>query len=177
MAGLLEFSQYIGGADNLQTEQAFPSTQRTVVYNFNQDITGWSFYMDYQTVVVDTVAYDRNTGAPNFASSKIIGTFPSGVITTATYVQGVVNTGTFVRIISTASGTVAITFPGGLYAGPILPDARSHNPITVIGITWSDDNIPPQINTHRWAFIQSWEPGVTPGDPVLANNFTAIVGG
>jgi hypothetical protein len=167
MAGLLDFSQYIGGADNLQTEQAFPSTQRTVVYNFGTDITGWTFSLDFQTVVVDTIAYDRNTGAPNFSNSKIIGTFPSGNITTATYV----------RVISTSSGTVGITFPGGLYTGPIIPDARSHNPITVIGITWTDDNVPPQINTHRWAFIQSWEPGVTPGDPVLANNFTAIVGG
>jgi hypothetical protein len=167
MAGLLDFSQYIGGADNLQTEQAFPSTQRTVVYNFGTDITGWTFFMDYQTVVVDTVAYDRNTGAPNFATSKIIGTFPSGNITTATYVS----------VIDANAGTVSVTFPGGLYDGPIIPDARSHNPITVIGLTWTDDNTPPQINTHRWAFIQSWEPGVTPGDPVLEENYTAIVGG
>lgn len=167
MAGLLDFSQYIGGADNLQTEQAFPSTQRTVVYNFGTDITGWTFAMDYQTVVVDTVAYDRNTGAPNFANSKIIGTFPSGVITTATYVS----------VIDAALGTVRVTFPGGLYTGPVIPDARSHNPITVVGLTWTDDNVPPQINTHRWAFIQSWEPGVTPGDPVLDEDYTAIVGG
>lgn len=167
MAGLLDFSQYIGGSDNLQTEAAFPSTQRTVVYNFGTDITGWTFFLDYQTVVVDTIAYDRNTGAPNFANSKIIGTFPEGVITTATYVN----------VIDSNSGTVSVTFPGNLYTGPIIPDARSHNPITVVGITWTDDNTPPQINTHRWAFIQSWEPGVTPGDPVLENNYTAIVGG
>lgn len=167
MAGLLDFSQYIGGADNLQTEQAFPSTQRTVVYNFGTDITGWVFALDYQTVVVDAIAYDRNTGAPNFASSKIIGTFPSGNITTATYVN----------VIDSAVGTVAVTFPGNLYTGPVIPDARSHNPITVIGLTWTDDNTPPQVNTHRWAFIQSWEPGVTPGDPVLEDNYTAFIGG
>jgi hypothetical protein len=164
MAGLLDFSQYIGGADNLQTEQAFPSTQRTVVYNFGTDITGWTFALDYQTVVVDAIAYDRNTGAPNFASSKIIGTFPSGNITTSTYVN----------VIDASSGTVAVTFPGGLYDGPVIPDARSHNPITIIGITWTDDSTPPQINTHRWAMILSYEPGVTPGDPVLADNYTSI---
>jgi len=167
MAGLLEFSQYIGGSDNLQTETAFPSTQRTVVYNFGTDITGWSFFLDYQTVVVDSIAYDRNTGAPNFASSTIIGTFADGIISTSTNV----------RVVDVNSGTVAITFPGNLYAGPILPDARSHNPITVVGITWTDDNTPPLINTHRWAFIQAWEPGVTPGDPVLAEGYTAITVG
>ena len=167
MAGLLDFSQYIGGADNLQTEAAFPSTQRTVVYNFNQDITDWTFYLDYQTVVVDAIAYDRNTGAPNFASSKIIGYFDSGVV----------NTNTNVTVLDASSGTVKVTFPGGLYTGPILPDARSHNPITIIGVTWTTDDTPPQINTHRWAFIQSWEPGVNPGDPVLSENYTSIIVG
>ena len=34
----LDFSQYIGGADNIQVEVAFPSTQKTAVYNFNQNI-------------------------------------------------------------------------------------------------------------------------------------------
>jgi hypothetical protein len=167
MAGLLDFSQYIGGADNLQTEQAFPSTQRTVVYNFGQSIQGWTFYLDYQTVVADQVAYDRNTGVPNFANSKIIGFFDSGVV----------NTATNVRVVSTSSGTVAVTFPGGLYTGPILPDARSHNPITIVGITWTDANTPPQVNTHRWAFIQAWEPGVVPGDPTLDQDYTAVIVG
>jgi hypothetical protein len=74
VASLLNFSQYIGGQDNIQTEVAFPSSQKTVVYDFQQDITGWTFKLDYQTVVVDTIAYDRNTGTPNFASSSIIGT-------------------------------------------------------------------------------------------------------
>jgi len=167
MAGLLDFSQYIGGSDNLQTEAAFPSTQRTVVYNFGQSIAGWTFFLDHQTVVADQIAYDRNTGAPNFASSQIIGYFNSGNINTATNVQ----------VVSTASGTVKITFPGNLYTGPILPDARKHNPITVIGVTWTDNATPPTRNTHRWAFIQAWEPGVSPGDPVLDAGYTAVIVG
>jgi hypothetical protein len=166
MAGVLDFSQYIGGADNLQTEQAFPSTQRSVVYNFGQDITGWSFYLDYQTVVADVIAFDRNSGSPNFSSSKIIGYFPSGVIT-----------GTNVNIVTTSSGIVKVTFPGGLYPGPILPDARSHTPITIIGVTWTNTETPPTVDTHRWALIQSWEPGVNPGDPILDNDFQSIVVG
>jgi hypothetical protein len=167
MAGLLDFSQYVGGNDNLQTELAFPSTQRTVVYNFAQDITGWTFHLDHQTVVTDVLAYDRTTGAPNFSGSKIIGYFPSGVI----------NTSTNVTVINASSGTVAITFPGNLYTGAILPDARSHNPITVVGVTWTDNSTPAQVNTHRWAFVLGWEPGVNPGDPVLENDYTAITGG
>ena len=67
MAGVLTFSQYVGGADQLIIEQAFPSTQRSVVYNFDRDITGWTFSADYQTLVVDSVTFNRYTGEPNFA--------------------------------------------------------------------------------------------------------------
>jgi len=168
MAGLLDFSQYVGGNDNLQTEQAFPSTQRTVVYNFAQDITGWTFYLDYQTVVANSISYSNTTGAPNFSGSQIIGYFPSGTISTSTNVQ----------VIDASSGTVAITFPGGLYTGGILPDARSHTPITVVGVTWTDNSTPPQINTHRWAFVMGWEPGVAPADPILDPSYVPItIGG
>lgn len=165
MAGFLEFSQFVGGADSLQTEQTFPSTQKTLLYDFGVDISGWNFLVEHQTVVADTISFDRNTGAPNFASSTILGYFPAGVVNTSTYVS-VINT-----------TTVAITIPSNLYTGPILPDARSHTPITLVGITWTDDSSPAQRDTHRWALIQSYEPGVQPGDPILASGYTAIVVG
>ena len=163
----LDFSQYIGGADNIQVEIAFPSTQKTVVYDFGQNITGWTFMLDYQTVVADTIAYNNVTGAPNFSGTKLIGTFPKGTI----------STGTYVTVLNASSGTVAVTIPGNLYTGPVIPDARSHTPITVVGVTWTDASTPPQINTHRWALLQSWEPGVTPGDPVLEGTYTPIIVG
>jgi hypothetical protein len=168
MAGVLNFSNYVGGADNLQIEQTFPSNQRKVVYDFGQNIAGWNFHLDYQTIVADTVAFDRITGEPNFSNTKVIGSFNKGVITTATYVT----------VLDEAAGTVAITFPKQLYTGPILPDARSHIPITIVGITWTDAATPSTSDTHRWAFIQSFEPGVEPGDPVLDNGYAPItVGG
>jgi len=162
----LDFSQYIGGNDTIQTEITFPSSQKTVVYDFGQNITGWTFLADHQTVVADTITYDR-TGAPNFSSTQLIGTFPYGNI----------NTSTYVKVLSTSSGTVALTIPGGLYTGPIIPDARSHTPITVVGFTWTSNSTPPQVQTHRWALIQSWEPGVSPADPVLNGSYTPITVG
>jgi hypothetical protein len=167
VASLLDFSQFIGGQDNIQTEVSFPSSQRTVVYDFNQNITGWTFKLDYQTVVVDTIAYDRNTGAPNFASSKIIGTFPGGVTSTSTYVA----------VLNASSGTVAVTLPANLYTGPIIPDARSHTPILIFGFSWTSNATPPQVDTHRWALLQTYEPGVTPGDPTLDSNYVPVTVG
>ena len=163
MASTLSFLQFVGGDDNLQIESAFPSDQKTVLYNFNQDITGWTFKMDYQTVVVDTLAYDRDNN-PNFANSQVIGFFP----------QGVADTSTFVSVVSASSGTVKVTLPGDIYNEGILPNARTKVPITVIGVSWTDNNTPKQTETHRWALVQSWEPGVNPVDPTTSTNFTAL---
>ena len=159
-AGVLNFAQYLGGADNIQIEQIFPSTQRTLNYNFATSIVGWTFTVDYQTIVVDTVAFDRNTGAPNFANSNVIGYFPSGVVSTSS----------FISVVNATTGLVNITIPANLYTGPVLPDARANVPITIVGVTWRDASTPIQINTHRWAFLLAWEPGVTPGDPTLSTN-------
>ena len=165
MAGVLTFSQYLGGPDNINIEQIFPSTQRTLQYNFSRDITGWTFHVDHQTIVVDQMAFDRD-GTPNFANSQVIGRFPSAVLTTATYVS-VVNAGT---------GLVNITAPGGMYSGPIYADARKNVPITVVGVTWKTAGNLNNINTHRWCYIQNWEPDVTPGDPTTSTNplYTAL---
>ena len=165
-AGVLNFAQYLGGADNIQIEQIFPSTQRTLHYQFGQNVTAWTFHVDYQTIVVDTVAFDRTTGQPNFANSNVIGSFAAGVVSTSSYIT----------VTNASSGLVDITIPGSLYSGPILPDARANVPITVVGVTWRDSSSPVQVNTHRWAFIQCWEPAVTPGDPTLSTSpqYTAI---
>ena len=164
MAGVLNFQQYIGGPDQIKIEQIFPSNQKTFLYNFNQDITGWTFAVDYQTLVVDAVTFNRNTGQPNFTDSRVIGSFAKVEVTG----------GSAPSVVDAALGTVKVYIPAGMYTGPIIPDARQNVPITVVGITWTDDSTPAQINTHRWAFIQCWEPDVTVGDPTLANGYTAI---
>ena len=61
-----------------------------------------------------------------------------------------------------------------MYTGPIIPDARQNVPITVFSLTWSDASTPAQINSHRWALIQCWEPDVAVGDPTLAAGYTAL---
>lgn len=164
MAGVLTFSQYLGGPDNINIEQIFPSTQRTLNYNFARNISGWTFLIEYQTIVVDTIAFDRNTGAPNFANSTVIGYFDKGVVNNATYVS----------VTNASTGLVNITIPTNLYSGPVLPDARKNVPITIVSVTWTDGSSPPQINTHRWAFIQCYEPGVTPGDPANSVDYLPI---
>jgi hypothetical protein len=162
MAGILTFKQFIGGADQIILQQNFPSSSTNLVYNFNQDITSWTFSADYQTIVVDTLTYDRYTGEPSFTNSKVIGSFASATMPDAP------------TVTNATSGLVRVTLSNDMYTGPIVPDARKNVPITVAGFTWTTDDTPTQVQTHRWAIVQSWEPGVTIGDPTTDAGYTAF---
>jgi hypothetical protein len=164
MAGVLSFSDYLGGPDNIQVEQIFPSTKRTFNYNFNTNITGWTWGLDAQTLVVNPVTYDRN-GIPNFSSSLVIGYFPKQELAVDT---------TTINVVNAALGTVNITIPANLYTGAIIPDARKNVPITIVGVSWTTATTPSQVNSHRWAFIQCFEPDVDIGNPILSAGFTAL---
>lgn len=164
MAGILNFQQYLGGPDQVKCEQVFPSNQRSLIYDFGRDITGWTITADYQTLVVDQIQFNRNTGQPNFATSSVIGSFAKVEVTG----------GNSPIVIDAIAGTVKVILPAGMYTGPIIPDARQNVPITVFSVTWEDDLSPSQINTHRWALIQCWEPDVAVGDPTTAVGYTAL---
>ncbi len=168
MAGVLTLGQWLGGPDNVKVESTFPGTQKTYQYNFAQNITGWTFALDYQTVVVDQIAYTRD-GEPNFADSRVIGYFPSGVISTATYIS----------VTSVPTGIVKVTHPKDLYPSinGILPDSRSNIPLLVMSFAWTDNNSPPVTNMHRVAKILAWEPGILPVDPtsLTTTNFISII--
>jgi hypothetical protein len=161
MAGVLTFSQFIGGPDEVKVEGIFPSTKKLLQYNFGQNITGWTFTVDHQTLVVDTITYDRYTNQPNFSTSTVIGTFPMATINSSN-----------VTVANATTGLVNITIPGGLYSGSIIPDARKNVPLTIVGVTW---NTGTETNTHRWVYIQNYEPGVTAGNPTGSTGYTALV--
>jgi len=164
MAGVLNFQQYIGGPDQVKVEQIFPSNQKTLRYDFDRDITDWTISADYQTIVVDTVAFNRSSGQPNFNNSTVIGSFAKVELTG----------GDAPVITDATNGIVHVYFPANMYTGPIIPDARVNVPITVVSVTWEDDSTPSQINSHRWALINAWEPDVAVGDPISDGGYTAL---
>lgn len=161
--GVLRLNEYIGGPDQIKCEQIFPSNQKTLLYDFNQDITSWTFEADYQAIVVDTVQFSRR-GEPNFSNSKVIGSFAKVDLTGDDAPD----------VVSASDGTVKVYVPAGMYTGALVPDARKNVVIVVYSLTWSDDSTPAQINSHRFAFIQNWEPDVTIGDPTEEAGYTAF---
>lgn len=164
MAGILTFAQFVGGADQLVLKQDFPSSRKSLVYNFAQDVTGWTFTSDYQVIVVDSITYNTYTGEPNFSASKVIGSFAK-VETSGSDAPSVTNT---------SSGLVKYNLPANMYSGGLIPDARKNVPIAVVSNTWQTNDTPAQISSHRWAVIQNWEPDVAVADPILEGGYTAF---
>ena len=157
---LLSFENYIGGADNVQVLEKFPSEQKTFTYDFPTNITNYSFELDAQTIVVDTLTYDTATGNPNFTLSTVLG-----------YFANVDVGGGNVNVVDNSAGTVNITMPADLYPGNVLiPDARTNVPITVFSVQWTDAGITPNtIESHRWAVLERYKPGDREIGNVLAD--------
>ena len=161
---LLDFKQYLGGADNVQVIEMFPSTQKTFTYNFGTDVTSYTFEADYQTLVLDTVTYDRNTGNVNLTDATVVGYFANAEIGNANIVT-----------TSAASGLIDFTIPKNRYTGNITPSARANVAVTVVGFKWTDTSVTPNTtDSHRWAVIERYEPDVTPGNPRDEAGFTAL---
>jgi hypothetical protein len=151
MAGrLLSFKEYIGGADNVQVIEMFPRSQKSFTYDFNADVSGYTFSADFQSLVIDTVTYDRTTGNVNLTDSNISGYFTN----TANVSGGLINT------TSASSGSVTLTIPQNRYTGNLIPNARANVVCTVLSFQWITDDSTPQYESHRWAILERYEPEV-----------------
>ena len=161
---LLSFKNYVGGADNVQVIELFPSDQKNYTYNFNTNITGYTFAADYQTIIIDSMTYNVNDGQPNFTTSVVTGSYANAEV-------GAGN----INVVDAAAGTVTLTIPSQRYTGNIIPDARTNVPITVLSFRWTDTNVTPNTTeSHRWAILERYEPDVVIGDPTLGAGYTAI---
>ena len=161
---LLDFKSYIGGSDNVQVIELFPRSQKTFTYNFGVNVTGYTFSSDYQTIVLDQVTYDRVTGEPNFTETTVIGFMN----TTGNVSNSLINNA------SAGSGVVTFTIPQNRYTGKIIPNARDKVVMTVVSFQWTTNDTPAQQDMHRWAIIERWEPGVTPGDPTSEVTYVSL---
>jgi len=162
---LLTFSQYIGG-NNVKVIEKFPSEQSTFTYNYGTDISGYTFELDAQTIVLDTITYNTSDGEPNFTTSNVIGFFANVDV-------GAAN----VSNRSNSAGTVNITLPSNLYQGNVLmPDARTNVPVTVFSVAWTNTAATPTTtDAHRWAVIERYKPGdKTIGNILADTSFVSL---
>ena len=167
MAGrLLSFKEYIGGADNVQVIELFPRSQKTFEYNFNTNVSGYTFSADYQSLLLSSVTYDRTTGKPNFSDTTVSGYFTNTANVSASNINNA----------SAVTGLVELTIPANRYTGNILPNARDKVVMTVLSFQWTTDDTPVQQDMHRWAIIERYDPqvGKNPGDPSLDPTFVSF---
>jgi len=163
---ILDFSQYIGGADNVKVIELFPKSQKAYTYGFGQDVSTYTFSADVQTIVLDQVSYDRTTGEPNFADTLVIGYLPN----TAN-----IDANTYIDTSLAASGNVTFTIPAESYTGNITPSTRTNVVMSVVSFEWTTADTPVQVDLHRWAILERWEPGVTPGSPLDEPTYVSLV--
>lgn len=157
MARLLDYADFVGGPDVITIEM-FPRNQRKFTYNFNLNISGYVFSADYQSIVIDNVTYDRASGDPNFADSKVIGTFANVYQVSPSYIS----------VTNATTGVVEFTIPEQRYTGQIIPNAREKVVATVVTFQWNESNVATAVKeAHRFLVLERYEPGVTPGDPTL----------
>ena len=161
---LLSFANYIGGASNVQVEEVFKDSQKTYQYDFGVNISSYAFEVSHQTIVVNSMAYDRTTGQPSFSDSTVTGFFANAEVG-----------GSNIVVTNATTGKVSITLPANLYAGNCIPDSRGETPITVVSVKWTDSGTTPsQTAEHRWALIQRYSPDRGIGKPSSSAGFTAL---
>jgi hypothetical protein len=167
---LLDFSQYLGGADNVKVIEMFPRDRKAFTYNFGIDVSSYTFTGDYQTLLLDTVSYDRTTGLPNLTDTSVVGYFTNTAnLTVGSGDYDISNT-------DASSGTVKLTIPENRYTGNVIPNARTLVPCTVLSFEWEDASTPPQKQRHRYAILERFDPqvGKVPGDPRDEANYVVL---
>lgn len=163
---LLDFSQYTGGADNVKVIEMFPKDQKSFTYNFGSNVSTYTFSADYQSILLDSVTYDRTTGQPNFTDTKVLGYFTN----TANVDPSYFNT------TSANSGVVVFTIPADRYTGNVVPNARENVVATVLSFQWEIPGTPVQRDRHRWCILERFDPtvGKVPADPALETNYVPL---
>lgn len=167
---LLDFSQFLGGADNVKVIEMFPRDRKAFTYNFGSGVSSYTFTGDYQTILLDTVTYDRITGLPNFTDTTVIGYFTNTANLT-------VGSGNFdIDTTNAGGGFVKLTVPENRYTGNVIPNARNYVPCTVLSFEWATSQTPPQKTRHRYCILERFDPqvGKVPGDPRNEPNYVAL---
>ena len=164
MARLLSFANYLGQANNVQVIEMFPSTQKTMAYNFGGDVSNYTFEADYQPIVLDQLSYNSNDGEPNFTNTNVTGFFANAEVNPSNIVTTDAN-----------QGIIKLTIPAQRYTGPITPDARANVTMTVLSFKWTNTGVTPTTTeSHRWGIIERYEPDVSPGNPTLSNAYIQL---
>ena len=168
MAGrVLSFKDYIGGADNVQVVEMLPKQSKKYVYDFGTDVSTYNFLVDFSTVVLSNVTYDRITGDPNFTDTIVKGYLGP--------TKSTVDPATYVSTTSAASGLIDFTIKPDRYIGNIYPDARTNVVMTIMEFAWTDTSVTPNTtDSHRWGIIERYTADVVAGDPTVIGNSVAF---
>lgn len=167
---VLDAKQFLGGSDNVLNVELLPEQTRSFSYDFNADVSSYTFSSEYSSVCVDTLTYSVADGTPNYASSNVTGYFAN--------IDGAGNSvGTVpsdhIDDGDAVNGIVVFTIPADRYAnnGFITPSARTNVVVTILEFKWTNTATTPNtVDSHRFTIVERFSPDRTPGDPTSINN-------
>ncbi len=163
---VLDFKQAIGGADQVINLELLPEQTKTFTYQFGQDVSTYTFTLDYMAVVADTLTYNQANGAPNYAATNVIGYL--GNIDGAGNTTVTANASLYIDTTDAATGNIVVTIPPNRIQadGYIKPSARTNVVITVAEFSWDDQSATNRaVDSHRYSIVERFSPNATPGDP------------
>lgn len=167
---VLDAKQFLGGSDQVLNLELLPEQTRSFVYNFNANVSAYTFGAEYSTVLVDTLTYNINTGEPNYAASTVTGYFANidGAGSSSVTVDS-----SYIDDSQSANGLVTFTVPPNRYAndGWITPSARTNVVLTILEFKWTNTTPTPNtIDSHRFTIVERFSPDKTPGNPDSPSN-------
>ena len=168
---VLDFKQAIGGSDQVINLELLPEQTKTFTYQFGQDVSTYTFELDYMALVADTLTYSTANGAPNYASTNVIGYL--GNIDGAGNSTVTANASVYIDTTDAGNGNVVVTIPANRVQsdGYIKSNARTNVVITVAEFSWSDGAATnPAVDSHRYSIVERFSPNATPGDPTDSDN-------
>ena len=167
---VLDAKQFLGGSDNVLNLELLPEQTRSFSYDFNTDVSSYTFSSEFSCVLVDTLTYSVADGTPNYASSNVTGYFAD--------IDGAGNSvGTVasdhIDESDAANGNIVFTIPKDRYANNafITPSARTNVVVTILEFKWTNTATTPNTtDSHRFTIVERFSPDRTPGDPTSTSN-------
>lgn len=170
---VLDAKQFLGGADQVLNLELLPEQTQSFTYDFNTDVSGYTFGADYSIVNVDTLTYSVADGSPNYTGSNVTGYFANIDLAGNSKVSV---SNTYIDTSQTSSGFVTFTIPPDRYptTGYITPSARANVVLTIMEFTWNDGGSPNKVDSHRYAIVERYSPDRVPGNPTSNANPAAF---
>ena len=163
MPQLFDTSAFVRSNDLPIVVELAVNESHLVEYQFgNQDVSGWTFTANTQTIILDRfqVRTDRD-GNQTPAFGRIIGEIEDAMVVDPTNID----------TTDAANGNIVLTVPPNRYTGNILPAYQGQVPITVLTLAVNDGN---KVENRTILVVEQYAATASVDEPSENQNYDPI---